>query len=225
MKKSLFLTLILTLMVGVASAQSSSTNNSTITLSTYIDSLVAPNLITLNIKITTTDGAGRRGIEKAENTLSSTLSNMGIDVQKQLYVKSIGSTYSEKGRDTDLSQIYALTLTESLLAQQVITECQNQNIAVSVEKLDLSNRKEIERQLCKQALLEAKMEAESLASAIGQEVGKANSISRHTSTNYSGNLMRMSSNAASDSIHNSSDLEVIQKIKISATINVSFQLL
>ncbi len=227
MKKSLFIALFCSLVAVGASAQNSSASDSrsTIEISSQVDSLVEPNLITLNIKLTSSEGAARRGMEQAQTKLSQTLKGLGINADEDLYVKSIGSSYDEKGRHTDISQVYSLLLTESLLAQQVIAECQRQNIAVSVEKLDISNRKAVELELCRKALLEAKAEAQYLAAALNQEVGKACSISKHTYVNYHTNLMSMRADAEYAPANRCSELAVVQKVKISASVNVYFQLL
>ncbi len=144
-------------------------NTPCIELSMSQDTLVAPDVFHLDIRIIDNKGVGKQGIDEAEKkVLLPTLLREGIDVQKHLVISDITSYYY-KNKDV-MSKEYTLTLYDTAQVNHIIVQLRNENFVVSLST-EVSNEAEIKRLLQAKALKAAKKEAETLLSAVGCKVG------------------------------------------------------
>ncbi len=140
-----------------------------IELSMSQDTLVAPDVFHLDIRIIDNKGVGKQGIDEAEKkVLLPTLLREGIDVQKHLVISDITSYYY-KNKDV-MSKEYTLTLYDTAQVNHIIVQLRNENFVVSLST-EVSNEAEIKRLLQAKALKAAKKEAETLLSAVDCKVG------------------------------------------------------
>ena len=101
--------------------------------SSQVDTLVTPDKIYLNIIIQEKDTKGRVSVEEQENQMAQRFKAMGIDLDKQLVIKDMGSNFKK----------YFLRQKEVLKSKQyslvVYSGKELGEVMVALEQLDIAN--------------------------------------------------------------------------------------
>lgn len=153
-----------------------------------VDTLVQPDRIYLSVTIREKDSRGRKSVEEQENQMAQALKNLGIDVDKQLTIKNLASTYKTyflRSKDVLKSKQYSLLVYDGLMAGKVMATLENLDIANTyLERTEYSKMDELELTLKIRAVKKAKRKAESLTKPLSQKVGKAIHIIDHSRPYY-----------------------------------------
>ncbi|MBA2329185.1 MAG: hypothetical protein H0V91_06165 [Flavisolibacter sp.] len=102
------------------------------------DSLVTPDEIFIKIIISEKDTRNRISVEEQESKMIRALESLGIDVEKDLTTKDIGSNFKFhilRGKDVIKSKQYILKVTDAVTAT---------NVFLKLEELEISNSSMIE---------------------------------------------------------------------------------
>ena len=138
---------------------------------------VTPNMIYISITINENDTKGKTSIDQMERNMINALTEIGIDVQKQLTIYDMSSNfkkYALKRPDIMQSKDYMLLVNDAVTATSVFLTLDGINISnatiSSVDHSDLQNYK-VESKV--KAIQNAKEKAAAMAEGIGQEIGRA----------------------------------------------------
>ncbi|MBE0651794.1 MAG: SIMPL domain-containing protein [Bacteroidales bacterium] len=138
---------------------------------------VAPNEIYLKILVNEKDFKGKQDLQKIEERMIKKLSDMGIDVSKQLAIKDLSSNFQKywlKRTEINSSKEYQLKVKSAATAGAVIQELNSIGISdISVEKVENTDIQKYRMEVKVMAIKAAKEKAIALTSAIGQKIGKA----------------------------------------------------
>lgn len=141
-----------------------------------VDTVVIPDLIYLNIHLKESDSKNKKSIEEMEIDLVKVLSNLNINLDKDLSIVDISSnfkTYFLKGQNLLKSKLFNLLVYDANTASKVILELEKIGISnVNVEKTEYSKTKEMELILKQRAIEKSKVDAEKLLQPFQQNLGK-----------------------------------------------------
>ncbi len=194
---------------------------------------ISPDEIFLKILVNEKDSKGKETLEELEKGMIKKLSEIGIDVNKDLVIVDMASNFKNywlKSADIYSMKEYQLKCGDAGTAGQVFRELESIGISnISIERIDHSELKKYQREVKVSAIKAAREKAEDLALAIDQEIGKAIHIEEQNFQPYRVNSNVQMSNIM---IRGTSSVEetVVQpeiefeKIKIEYTIRVSFEL-
>lgn len=186
---------------------------------------IVPDMIFLKIVINETDTKGKISLESLEKKMKQRLSDIGIDVAKDLTVGDLSSSYVKyflKEKDVASSRQYILLVHDAVMAGKAVKTLSNENISnISLVSVDHSQMAQKRFDVRLEAVKTAKLKAEAMAGAIGQNIGKAIFITENSSLNpfvqtnsnvlYYDNVSEMNKNEAELSFKN-----IIIKSSISA---------
>ncbi len=224
MKKLIFTaTAMLISAIGVAQSTTTTNDKGLFEVSISADTLVSPDIFYLAIQIADNKGIGKQGIDNVESkTLVPTLKREGVDTSKDLVIASVYSSYTEKGKDV-MTKSYLLTVRDAAKVKGIIETLRSEDIVVSIQDTEISNRREIEQELRIKALKASKAEAVAILSAVGYRVDKLQKVSVNI-YNYRGGLAMptLMSRKASDQSNES--VESFNKQNISASIVASYSI-
>ncbi len=198
--------------------------------SARVDTLVAPDKIYLSITIQEKDSKGRKSVEEQENKMAKSLTDLGIDVDKQLTIKNLASNYKKyflRSKEVLKSKQYSLLVHDGLTAGKVMAALEDLGIANTyLEKTEYSKMDELELELKSRAVKKAKKKADALTEPLGQTVGKAIHIADHSQPYYPRyNQPRMEMAMAKMDMAEPEPLDIgFEMIRVEATINVKFAL-
>ena len=139
---------------------------------------VAPDEIYLKITIKESDYKGKKSLQQVQQTMVRALEKLGINVDENLTVLSMGSSlklkaFSSKVK-TRTEAVYILQLADAEAVQNVISALEQQEISnIVLAETKYSKRDTLESELGVEAIKKAKQRATELMAAIGQEIGKA----------------------------------------------------
>ena len=198
--------------------------------------LITPNEFTFKITlIERIENKQKITIEQQESSLRSELSNLGVDVSKDLSIYDISSTYFRQKKIKDVlgTKDYRLKIRDL----NKIARLQELADRLNIAKLDLidtdhSEMTTLRRETKMQAIQAAKEKAAYLLDAIGERIGKAVFVKEieedtpryvssgvlNSNSNYSSNITTRGRSADSDS-----DLSFSQ-IKIRFVIVAKFEI-
>jgi uncharacterized protein len=138
---------------------------------------IIPDLIYLNIILSEKDNKNKQSLEEIEKSMTSKLTEIGIDLNKDLSIKdfvSIFKSYWISKTAIVLTKEYQLIVHDTKTLQKVYFELQKLDISnVQIEKIDNSKIEQFRKEVKVNAIKAAKEKAESLTSAINQSIGKA----------------------------------------------------
>lgn len=138
---------------------------------------VAPNEIYLKILVNEKDFKGKQDLQEIEKRMIQKLSEIGIDVSKQLAIKDMASNFQKywlRRKEINSSREYQLKVTNAKTAGEVIRELNSLGISdISIEKVENSDIQKYRTEVKIKAIKAAKEKAALLANAIGQKIGKA----------------------------------------------------
>ena len=125
MKKSiLFTVLMLSQIVVLQAQQKNFIDQAYIETRAMVDTLVAPNRITLGIFISEEDHSRKTNVESLELKMGKTLEKLGIDITKQLKLTDLSSNFKNyilRRQDIKKSKSYELEVYDAVTAGRVIT--------------------------------------------------------------------------------------------------------
>ncbi|PKP14636.1 MAG: SIMPL domain-containing protein [Bacteroidetes bacterium HGW-Bacteroidetes-23] len=202
--------------------------------SAKVDTLVIPDRIYLTIIISENDTKGKVSVEELEKKMADRLTNIGIDINKQLFLNDLSSNFKKyflKRKDIVKAKSYTLLVYDAKTAGKIIVELENENISsVFLEKTEYSKIEELKLELKSKAILKAKNNAISMTKPLGQKVGIAifisdfNNVVNQLSGNVSGIQIRgINSLKEKEYKYESIDIE-FQKIKVETELNAKFKL-
>ena len=160
-------------------------NQPYIYMSTTIKREVTPNELYLKIVICESDYKGKKSLEEMQEAMLGALKENRIDIPECLTINYMGSDISYKIFSKKVvpnsEATYILKLHDAATMQQVIASLEEQQISdIELEKVKFSKVKELKQEMAIEAMQQAQAEAKVLAGAIGQEIGKAITISTWT---------------------------------------------
>lgn len=196
---------------------------------------IVPDMIYLKIILSDKDNKDRLSLPEIEKRVINKLSELDIDVNKDLSLMNFMSGLKSDWFKTNvaLKKQYQLIVRNTKTLQKVFFEFQNLGIStVSIEKLDHSNIEQYRKDVKVSAVKVAKEKAEMLAVALNQKIGKAiyvqeldiayQNVSSNVFVRGIGSNLKYSSNsAAADEA--GIDIE-FEKIKVEGKFLVRFTL-
>jgi len=190
---------------------------------------IVPDLIDLKIIIDENDVRGKTTISELEKLMLEKLTEIGIDLKKDLAVRDLASNFKSHlilKNEIILSKEYILTVHDGKTAATVFIELEKIGVSnISVEKLDHSEMEKFRAEVKINAVKAAKAKAEYLTNAIGQGTGRALYIEEIEMPVYyprSSNIMLRSA-PGEESIAQVPDIE-FDKIKLEYSVLVRFEL-
>lgn len=138
---------------------------------------VAPNKIYMQILVNEKDFKGKQNLQDIEKRMIQKLSEIGINVSKQLAIKDMASNFQKywlKRKEINSSREYQLMVKNASTAGEVIRELSSIGISnISIEKVENSDIQKYSTEVKIKAIKAAKEKATLLANAIGQKIGRA----------------------------------------------------
>lgn len=138
---------------------------------------IVPDEIYINIVINEVDNKGKVSVEQQEQTMLKALSELGVDLKKDLFVRDLSSNlkrYWIKNNDIRTQKSYQLKVNTAALAGQVFVKLEAIGISnLSIERVDHSQIEQYRREVKINAAKDAREKASDLANAVGQTIGKA----------------------------------------------------
>ena len=138
---------------------------------------IVPNEIYLKIIVNEKDLKGKQELEEVEKSMIEKLSEIGINISKQLAIRDIASNFQKywlKGSEINSVKEYQLKVENSKIAGQVIRELESLGLSnISIDKIEHSEIQKFRTEVKIMAMKAAKEKAISLTNAIDQNIGKA----------------------------------------------------
>lgn len=224
-------------MVGVgAMAQTTTTDKRIIQVSGEAEREVTPDIIYLSISLKEyfRDNNNRRkvSIDDLEKQLYQAAMQAGIDPEDFMInnISSYHYDWNKKKNDPGFlaAKQYRIKVTNLNAVNSLFAAVDPKGIQYSnVDSYDYSGKKELEKELKIQAIKDAKERAVYLAEAVGDQVGKALSITESGHVNYPQPIYpQYRSAVAMESASMDQGLEIdFKKVKYSYTVGVIFELL
>ncbi len=186
---------------------------------------IVPDMIYLKIIINEADTKGKISIDALEKKMKQRLSDLGIDVTKNLTVEDVSSRYIKylfKEKDVANSREYVLLVHDAAMAGKALKALSEENISnISILKIDHSEMAQMRFNLRLEAVKIAKVKAEAMAEALGQKIGKAIYIAENQQNNY-----RAQSNSnmlfLSNSLEDEESELAFKSVSITSGVSVKF---
>lgn len=138
---------------------------------------IVPDMIFLAITLNETDTKGKISLETLEKNMKQQLTDLGIDVTRDLTVEDLSSNfvrYFLKEKEVVTSRRYNLLVHDADMAGKAIRTLSEEEISnISISKIDHSQMAQKRFDLRLEAVKAAKRKAEAMAESIGQQIGKA----------------------------------------------------
>lgn len=227
--------LVLSLVLSLKSQAQSNRflNQPHIEINTKADTLISPDKIYLTITLSEKEKK-KSSLEELEKSMIKKLSEIGIDVQKQLSVSDLASDYFQaflRKQDIKQLKVYELIVFEANTAGIVLSELKAIGISnIGLLKTEVTNINEIKGSLKSTAIKAAKIQAKSMAESVDQSIGKAIMITDLSSNNTHHMLRGKTAGirirgAAIDGEAFESEANIeFEKIKLESAVKVIFQL-
>ena len=190
---------------------------------------VVPNEIYLQILINEKDYKGKQEVQQLEKSMIDKLTEIGIDVSKQLVIKDMASNFQKywlRGAETNSIKEYQLKVTDAKTAGQVIQELEALGISnISIEKVDHSEIEKLKTEVKVNAVKAAKEKAVALTNAVSQNIGRAIYIQEINNQIYRAQMSSVSNMVVRDVAKMEADQQPdieFEKIKLEYSILVRF---
>jgi hypothetical protein len=202
--------------------------------SAFVDTLVTPDEIYLNILISEKDTKGKTSVEEQEAQMEKTLKGLGIDTKEDLTLNDLASNFKKyflKSQDVLKSKVYSLKVGDAITAGKVILALEKIEISnVLLDRTEFSRIEQLKLELKSKAIAKARKQAEYMTSPLNQKVGAAIHIADQ-SDNYPGGMLQGQSSgimirgysAAKEAEFKPADIE-FEKIKVESNVFVKFKL-
>lgn len=171
-------------LVGVnrASAQELGQTIPTISVNGSAQLKVSPDEIYISIKLDETDTKGKITLEEQRKAMFAALKKCDIDIEKQLSVTDMSSSFFRK-RNSLAASNYELKVSSAEEARKVFEELDKNNISnVNLTRATCSNMEEHRSTARKMAILNAQARAKELAEAVGQTIGACYEINDYNTS-------------------------------------------
>ena len=238
MKKSIIATGIIAtlLLLAIPTTGTAQTNTDAyIDISTTVEREVTPNELYLQITINEKDYKGKKTLEQMQEAMLDALKANKIDISQCLTINYMGSEVGykafSKNIKTQTEATYMLKLNDATTMQNVIASLEQRQISdIELARTKYTGEKELKNEMGIEAMQQAKAEAQMLAGAIGQEAGKAITISYWMNSGQAQPklyMKRAQINADNDAVVESSFAEPVISIGKNTyrlTVNVRFEL-
>jgi uncharacterized protein len=198
------------------------------------DSLVTPDEIFIKIIISEKDTRNRISIEEQESKMIRALESLGIDVEKNLTTRDIGSNFKFhiiRGKDVIKSKQYILKVTDAATATNVFIKLEELEISnSSIDRVNYSDLENLKTIMRTKAVENAKNKATSLVKPLNQNIGSAihitdvESVSMNMTNKFQNDLQEVvvigySSKFAQREVPPQIEF---QKTKVTGIVNVKF---
>jgi len=196
------------------------------------DTLVTPNEIFIKITIAETDVKNKISLEDQERKMVAGLKSLGINTEKNLTMSDMQSNfryYVLRQKDVMKSKEYMLKVGDAVLATKVFIKLEDLGIAnASVEKVGHSDMENL-KNLCRTKAMEnALKKANALTKPIGAAIGSPLHIVDYSNDaepeSRSSPMVGMKAMMMNDASAMELPEISFEKIKISLSVNVKFQL-
>ena len=236
MKRNIIATVVIAIIFLLAPSKSVAQGGAEtyIDISTTVEREVTPNELYLQITIREKDYKGKKTLEQMQNAMIGALKANRIDITECLTLNYMGSEVGYKAFSKSIKSqteaTYMLRLDNVATMQSVIASLEEREISdIELVRTKFTGEKELKNEMGTEAMLQAKAEAQMLAGAIGQEAGKAITISCWMNNSQPQPRLRkarMSNLADEAAIGNASDETTISigKNTYRFTVNVRFEL-
>lgn len=138
---------------------------------------ITPDLIYVKIMLSEKDEKGKNSLQQNESNLVKKLTELGVDVKKDLMISDISSNfkyYLLSKNDILLTKEYMLVLHDTKMVSRVFLDLEKIGISnVSIDRTDNTKMEDFRREAKEAAIIAAKEKAEYLTKAIGQNIGRA----------------------------------------------------
>ncbi len=176
--------IIATLLLFAAPTDSTAqtTTEAYIDINTTVEREVTPNELYLQITISEKDYKGKKSLEEMQEAMIGALKINRIDIPECLTLNYMGSEVGYKAFSKSIKSqteaTYMLRLNDVATMQSVIASLEERQISdIELVRTRFTGEKELKAEMGIEAMRLAKEEAQMLAGAIGQEAGKALTIS------------------------------------------------
>lgn len=198
--------------------------------SARVDTLVTPDKIYLSITITEKDSKGRKSVEEQENKMAQAFRALGIDLDKQLFIKDLSSNFKKyflRQKDVLKSKRYSLLVYSGKEAGEALAALEKLKIANTyLEKTEYSKMDALELELKSRAVKKAKKKADALTKPLNQKIGSAIHI-MDVSTPYYPRVQtqRMEMKSMAMDMAEAEPLDIdFEQIKVETSVNIKFAL-
>lgn len=237
MKKNIIVTCVLaTLSLLLAAPATAQTSTDTyIDINTTVEREVTPNELYLQISIREKDYKGKKSLEQMQDAMLGALKANHIDIPECLTLNYMGSEVGYKAFSKSIKSqteaTYMLKLNDAAIMQSVIASLEEKQISdIELVRTRYTAEKELKAEMGIEAMQTAKAEAQMLAGAIGQETGKAMTISYWMNNTqaqprlYKARMSNVSEEADAVGQPAGEPMISIGKITYRFTVNVRFEL-
>ena len=172
----------LLLFTAPSDSAAQSTADAYIDINTTVEREVTPNELYLQITIREKDYKGKKSLEEMQEAMIGALKINRIDIPECLTLNYMGSEVGYKAFSKSIKSqteaTYMLKLHDVAIMQSVIASLEERGISdIELVRTRYTGEKELKADMGIEAMRLAKEEAQMLAGAIGQEAGKALTIS------------------------------------------------
>lgn len=141
---------------------------------------VTPDVIYLAIKLDESDTKGKVTVEQQRKDMFSALRKCGIDIEKQLSVQGMSSSFYRKRGSLAATQ-YELKVGSADEARKVFEQLEKVGVVnVNITRATSSKLEEYRTEARQAAMRNAQMRASQLAEAVGQTIGACYEINDYT---------------------------------------------
>lgn len=142
----------------------------------------APDVIYISIKLDESDTKGKVTLEEQRLNMFAALKKADVDVEKQLSVVDMNSSYYRRRGSLSATQ-YELKVGSAEAVRKVFDKLDKAGIPnVNVTRTTCSNMEELRSEARKAAMKNAQMRARELAEAVGQSIGPCLEINDYTTS-------------------------------------------
>lgn len=184
--KKIFIYILFALMtlanVATLSAQDLGQTIPTVSVNGSAQLKVTPNEIYIAIKLDETDAKGKVTLEEQRKEMFAALKKCNIDIEKQLSVTDMSSSFFRK-RGSLAASNYELKVASADEARKVFEELDKRGISnVNITRAACSDMEQHRTEARKMAILDAQARAKALAEAIGQTIGACYEINDYNTS-------------------------------------------
>ena len=184
--KKIFIYILFALMtlanVATSSAQDLGQTIPTVSVNGSAQLKVTPNEIYIAIKLDETDTKGKVTLEEQRKEMFAALKKCNIDIEKQLSVTDMSSSFFRK-RGSLAASNYELKVASADEARKVFEELDKRGISnVNITRAACSDMEQHRTEARKMAILDAQARAKALAEAIGQTIGACYEINDYNTS-------------------------------------------
>ena len=166
---------------------------------------ISPDMIYLKIVLKDKDNKDKLTLPELEKKMVDKLTEMGIDVNKDLSLMDFVSNlrlYLLKTNDIILTKQYQLLVRDAKTLQKIFLEFQKIGISnVSITKLEHSKIEQYRKDVKVLAVKAAKEKAEALALALNQKIGKAIYVQETEDLNKNRGVQAMAARSHSSNVN------------------------